>query len=654
MNAESRQQRCCDSGWGSSTIMAPPEPGMGDRETAVFDLLDSAAGNDLRALRAVLRVGQAVLGAQRFDDALEVIAEQTLKALDAASFSISRWERQRGVLRTLINVGELGPGEERWPVDEVYPLADDRYVTDLLRQGRPYVNSIDNDDEDAALDVSLLRRLNKESELAVPVMYESAMWGELWATGTRGRRFGPDDIRLLTAIAAQVSVAIGRAELFSEVSRYAYEDPLTRLANRRGLDECLRQSEDGNGGTALLLCDLDGLKQINDRDGHPAGDRLLRGVAGALSDVASEFRASLVARLGGDEFCIVLPTSSLTEAQRFACTASRRITHELGPDVSLCWGVATRDADTSTAHELITKADAALVEAKRLGPGRLRLHVPGESSLPGLLNRRRQSRASRRRATDDLVPRFVELLDQGRPPTTLAALELLAGELSHAVNAAAWSISATTDDLAGVRTVLGVETALDPDSGLRVVEQAKDVVYPLADYPATARALEQDSAFIAGIDVPGSDPAEIEVLCELGYRALLAVGIFDGQRGYLVEIYSDGDHAELAAIAPVARVLAHYCVRAMTGRPTLQLGHYSLGAVAGGLGSEIAQESRNGCSHSGVAMTSLRLDQPAQPVHAAASAELLANGSGARQAESDEVAKPQLADLPAHTECVTY
>jgi diguanylate cyclase (GGDEF)-like protein len=561
MDAESRKQRCCDGGWGSSTSIAPPVPGMADGGSAIFDLLDSAAGNDVRVLRAVLRVGQAVLSAQHFDDALEVIAEQTLTALDAASFSISRWERQRGVLRTLINVGELGPGEERWPRDEEYPIADYRYVTESLRHGRPNINSIDNEDEDAARNVSLLRRLNKESELAVPVMYESAMWGELWATGTRGRRFGPDDIRLLEAIAAQVCVAIGRAEQFGEVSRYAYEDPLTLLANRRGLDECLRQFDGGDGGPTLLLCDLDGLKQINDRDGHLAGDRLLRGVADALSDVASEFRASLVARLGGDEFCVILPTSSITDAQRLACTASHRISRELGPDASLCWGVAARDADTGTAHELLSKADAALIEAKRLGPGRLRLHMPGESGLPGVPNRRRESPASRRRKTDDLVPRFVELLDQRRPPDTLSALELLAGELSHAVNAAAWSISATTDDLAGVRTVRGVETVLDPTSGLRVVERAKDAVYPLGDYPITARALAHGSAFVAGIDVPGSDPAEIEVLRDLGYRAVLAVGTFDWQRGYLLEVYSDGDHTELTAIAPHARVLAHYCVR---------------------------------------------------------------------------------------------
>ena len=516
------------------------------------------------ALRAVLKVSQAVLGAHRFDDALEVIAEQTLAALGAASFSISRWERERGVLHTMINVGELGPGEERWPTDEEYPLADYRDVTELLRQGRPYVNTLDDDNIDPA-DESVLRRLNKYSELAVPVMYDGAMWGELWATSADRRRFDADDIRLLQAIAAQISVAIGTSELFSEVSRYAYQDPLTGLANRRKLDECLRELGKGEGDPTLLVCDLDGFKEVNDREGHTAGDALLRGVAGVLSDVASAFRASLVARLGGDEFCVVLPAASLTEAERFAHAASGQIARELRPDLSVCWGAAARDSETCTAHELIAAADAALLEAKRLGPGRLRLRAPGDSGLPTGVERRRASAPPGRRATDDLISRFVSLLDQFRPSTTLAALELLAGELSYALSAAGWTISVTTDDQTGIRPVCGVVSALDPSSGLRVVGPPEDVVYPLAEYPCTARALAEGSAFVAGVDLSGSDPAEVRVLQKRGYRALLAVGIFDGQRGYLVEIYFDSDHTELVAVAPHVRVLAHYCVRNVFG-----------------------------------------------------------------------------------------
>ncbi len=532
--------------------------------TAVSDLLDSVAGMDARAVRMVLTVSQAALGAQHFDDALEVIAEHSLVALEAASFSIIRWERERGVLRTLVSVGELGPGEERWPKNEEYPLADYRYDMDLLRQGRSYVGSID-DEKDAA-SLAVLRQLEKESQLAVPVIYEGAMWGELWASGSRGRRFGPDDVRLLEAIAAQVSVAIGRAELFSEVSRYAYEDPLTRVANRRALDECLRGFEDRQATPTVLVCDLDGLKEVNDRDGHPAGDALLCGVAGALNDVASEFRASLVARLGGDEFCVVLPAGSRADAERFACTASRQIARELGPDVSLCWGGAVRVAEGTTAHELIAAADAALLEAKRLGPRRLRLRASGDRALPEPADLRRQSAVSGRRPVDSLIPRVVELLHRRRPATTLDALKLLTYELSNAVNAAAWSISSTTVDFAGIRTVQGIESALDLKSGLRVVEQAEHAVYPLADYPATAHALEDGCAFVAGVDLEGSDPAEVAALRELGYNALLGVGTFDGKRGYLLEIYSDTDHSELVAIAAHAHVLTHYCVQAVTGQ----------------------------------------------------------------------------------------
>ena len=460
------------------------------------------------------------------------------------------------MLRTLINAGELGPGEERWPHDEHYPLAHYGGVAELLRQGRHYVTAVDDPDADPAA-TTLLRDLEKESELAVPVMYESSMWGELWATGARGRRFGADDVRLLKAIAAQVSVAIGRAELFSEVSQFAYEDPLTRLANRRGLDERLRELATARAASTLLVCDVDRLKLVNDRDGHPAGDALLRGIADALSAVASAYSGSLVARLGGDEFCVVLPDRSLADAEEFARAASRQLLRDLGPESTLCWGAAARESGAFSAHELIADADSALLEAKRLGPGRMRLRAPGEGAMPEGPDRRRESVAGGRRVTDGLVPRVIEMLDKRQPADTLGALELLAYERSGALDAAAWSISATTDDGEGIRTLRGVESELDPGSGLRVVELAEDAVYPLSDYPTTGDALANGSAFVVDIDRPGCDPAEIEVLRELGYRALLAVGTRDARRGYLLEIYFHGDYPDLVRLrAPSARARA--------------------------------------------------------------------------------------------------
>src|SRR6478752_3766173 len=236
---------------GKQQLPAHGQQAVGGEDTAGFPVLDPAVVDDVRALRAVLKVSQAVLGARRFSDALEVIAEPTRAALGAASLSLSRWHRERGVLHTLINVGDLGPGEQRWPTDEEYPLAHYRNVLDLLQRGRPYVATLDDDDIDPAV-AALLRRLNKHSELAVPVMYAGTMWGELWASGADRRRFGPDDVALLQAIAAQISVAIATTERFSEVSRYAYQDPLTGLANRRKLEEYLHELRDSPGELALL------------------------------------------------------------------------------------------------------------------------------------------------------------------------------------------------------------------------------------------------------------------------------------------------------------------------------------------------------------------------------------------------------------------
>ena len=80
-------------------------------------------------------------------------------------------------VRTLINVGALGPDEERWPDNEVYSASGDQPVSRLLHNGLPYMIAIDDDEVDAT-EATWLRQIGKECELAVPVMYRDAMWGD--------------------------------------------------------------------------------------------------------------------------------------------------------------------------------------------------------------------------------------------------------------------------------------------------------------------------------------------------------------------------------------------------------------------------------------------------------------------------------------------
>lgn len=316
-------------------------------------------------LRALIAVAGAVAAAHRLEDVLEVVAEETYRVVSASSVSISRWELDTGRVRTLINVGRLGPSEERTPADEVYDLPDFPGLGDLLAQGTPYVVSSADLDLSPA-DRRLLTTLGKRSYAAVPVRFDGRTWGMLDVfSGDDDPPFTWTHVPFLQAIAGQVGAAIGRAELFSRVNALAYSDPLTGLANRRALDDRLQALTEHGGRVTIAFCDLDGLKQINDAGGHEAGDRAIRRAAGALEQAAA---GGFVARIGGDEFCVLLPDGDARRA-RAVCEAAGRALEQGPASLRLSCGVAERRHGESAA-ELFRAADAAQYAAKRDGRGR--------------------------------------------------------------------------------------------------------------------------------------------------------------------------------------------------------------------------------------------------------------------------------------------
>src|SRR6188474_3477308 len=102
-------------------------------------------------LRALIDVAAAAAGAHRLEDVLELAAERALAAVGGASLSISRWNAETGMLRTLVNVGDLSPQEERFPANEVYSVEDYPGLTRLMGEDEFALGAVDDPDTDAAL-----------------------------------------------------------------------------------------------------------------------------------------------------------------------------------------------------------------------------------------------------------------------------------------------------------------------------------------------------------------------------------------------------------------------------------------------------------------------------------------------------------------------
>jgi len=142
---------------------------------------------------------------------LELAAEGSRMTLNAASVSISRYDVDAGVLRTMINVGELAPGEERWPEDETYAVSRWPELSEVLEYGATRTDSIGNPNLDPQ-EQELLDRLGKGSSVTAALIVDNQVWGEFYATRAIGQPdFGEDATHYVEVLVALVGGAISRA-----------------------------------------------------------------------------------------------------------------------------------------------------------------------------------------------------------------------------------------------------------------------------------------------------------------------------------------------------------------------------------------------------------------------------------------------------------
>jgi diguanylate cyclase (GGDEF)-like protein len=186
---------------------------------------------------------------------------------------------------------------------------------------------------------------------------------------------------------AYVAVVIAREHRRARDAaiRMSTVDALTGLFNRAfffaALEREIARSARSGRGFCLLMMDLDGLKEINDRYGHFVGDRVLRGVGEVIRHGVR--RIDLAARYAGDEFVVLLPETDptgayvLAEKIRFGVNALESGS-SLEPSVSI--GVVAYPSDGQTADELMITADQAMYASKRSGKNRV-MGLPDEAEL---------------------------------------------------------------------------------------------------------------------------------------------------------------------------------------------------------------------------------------------------------------------------------
>jgi diguanylate cyclase (GGDEF)-like protein/putative nucleotidyltransferase with HDIG domain len=215
------------------------------------------------------------------------------------------------------------------------------------------------------------------SALAIPLEGVAGVIGVLALYRGDRDAFTSDHLRILLAISSKMALAIENAVKYQQAENSATTDYLTGLPNARSLflqlDRELARCKRDSSTLTVMVGDMDGFKQINDRFGHLEGNRVLRLFAQALKETCREY--DYVARMGGDEFVVIAPGLPADAAAKKAYQL-RELAKQAGFEVcaeeilSLSVGQAMFPEDGKDAEELLAEADRRMYLEKQQQPSR--------------------------------------------------------------------------------------------------------------------------------------------------------------------------------------------------------------------------------------------------------------------------------------------
>jgi diguanylate cyclase (GGDEF)-like protein len=322
-----------------------------------------ALERQLRGQRELLQVTESILKTLDARGVLESVTERLERLIVTDNVAIEVVEPASGLLMPLTARGihaarylePWEPGETgvaTWVLEHNEPLL----IADERRDER--VNHFRDDIgpvEGSLIVVPLRGRLGAIGVLTIE---------RLGVDNT----FSAEEFELVQLFAAQVSIALQNAEVFQAVEIRARTDDLTGLLNHGTFQEWLERSTREGAPFSLIMLDLDDFRTVNNDQGHQAGDRLLRQIAGGLVRAGRD--TDLIFRYGGDEFAFLLPNTDAAGALQVAERARQAVAAAHGT-VSASIGVATYPIDGATATDVLLAADRACFVAKRSGRDRI-------------------------------------------------------------------------------------------------------------------------------------------------------------------------------------------------------------------------------------------------------------------------------------------
>mgnify|MGYP000125131612 CR=1 FL=1 len=249
--------------------------------------------------------------------------------------------------------------------------------TALLREGgwgltgeaarkRSLLNVPDVQKSDSYVSINSTTR----SELNVPIEFDGKIYGVLSVESELFDAFQEEDEKIISILARHLGALWAHNELFEKTERQAMQDPLTALWNRRfffeRLDAEVSRCARYDCIFSIVMIDLRNFKVVNDRFGHPAGDRVLIEISSFFQRSVRE--CDVVARYGGDEFVILFPKTDFAEISRIM----ERMEEDLGRqkicvesvDVLFDCGIASYPSDGKDGRGLIQRADERLYRGK--------------------------------------------------------------------------------------------------------------------------------------------------------------------------------------------------------------------------------------------------------------------------------------------------